>query len=263
MFERLNLPFYFAEISFISLVDILLVTGLIYTALYLVRGTRAVPMLRGIIFIALLLGFIDNFVAELVAVRWIIRNALPALFIAIPVIFQPEIRRAFTQIGQTEGLWRRFQRRKPHYLVAEILAEACQRLATRHHGALIVIERTTGLQEYIDTGIKINADVTAPLLLSIFHKDTELHDGGVIIRGNRIIAASCVMPLSNTRMGDKKMGLRHRAALGTSEVSDAIILVVSEESGNITIAHRGRLIPRQPQQQLTEMLQTFFKGGRT
>jgi diadenylate cyclase len=143
----------------------------------------------------------------------------------------------------------------------EALAEACRRLSTRRHGALIVIERDTGLQEYIDTGVLLDAAVTAPLLLAIFHKDAELHDGGVIIRDGRVAAASCVMPLSNSRMSDRQMGLRHRASLGTSEVSDAVVLIVSEETGQIAIAHNGRILPRQPHQQLETVLEAFLAGS--
>ena len=223
----------------------------------LVRGTRAVQVLRGLIVFALVLLFVDTFV-DLTAFRWVVAKILPALLVAIPVIFQPEIRRALARLGQT-GYYIQFWRRAPEHPAIDTLAEACRRLSKRRHGALLVIERDTGLQEYIDTGVKIDAELSVPLLLNIFYKDADLHDGGVIIRDGRLTAASCIMPLSNSQMSDRQMGLRHRAALGTSEVSDAIVLVVSEETGQIAIAHNGRVLPKQPQQQLERILHAFLQ----
>lgn len=223
----------------------------------LVRGTRAVQVLRGLIFFALVLIFVDAFV-ELTAFRWVVAKILPALLVSIPVIFQPELRHGLARLGQTSRytrLWRRTQ----EYPIIDTLAEACRRLSKRRHGALIVIERDTGLQEYIDTGVKIDSDISVPLLLNLFYKDADLHDGGVIIRNGRLMAAACVMPLSNSQMSERQMGLRHRAALGTSEVSDAIVLVVSEETGRIAIAHNGRILPKQPQAQLEAILQAFLQ----
>jgi diadenylate cyclase len=259
--QGIDLSYFLQQFNRYSLVDIALVTLVIYTVLMLVRGTRAVPVLRGLILLALLLGVIDSFVAQLTAFRWLVRSALPALFIAIPVIFQPELRRALAKVGQAGDYLRNWRRPGAHEVVSPI-AEACRRLATRRHGALIIIERDTGLQEYIDTGIPLDAELSAALLLAIFHKDAELHDGGVIVRGQRIMAASCVMPLSNTRMADRQMGLRHRAALGTSENTDALVIVVSEETGQIAIAHNGRIAARQQQEQLESTLASFLAGNR-
>ncbi len=264
MLDNFDLNFYIDEMSWFSVLDIVLVAFVIFGLLWFVRGTRAVQLLRGILVVAFVLFFVNLF-EPLTALGWLVASILPALFISIPIIFQPELRRAFTRVGEAGKLStflpvRRNQKNNP---LVGTLADACRRLSTRRHGALIVIERDTGLQEYIDTGVQIDALVSTPLLLNIFHKDVDLHDGGVIIRNQRIAAASCVMPLSNTRMSDRQMGLRHRAALGTSEVSDAVILVVSEETGHIAIAHNGRVLPKQPQQNLESVLQGFLQKAGT
>jgi diadenylate cyclase len=136
--------------------------------------------------------------------------------------------------------------------------DASIRLSQRRHGALIVFERDTGLQEYIDTGILLNSEVSPDLLLTIFNKNTELHDGAVIMRNGKLAAAACVMPLSTSSLTDRQMGLRHRAALGISEVSDAVAVVVSEETGQVSIAHNGRVIRRQDPSRLDDILHAFL-----
>ncbi|MGB1250026.1 MAG: diadenylate cyclase CdaA [Candidatus Promineifilaceae bacterium] len=256
MFEDVNLPYYLEQLNWVAGLDILLVAIIIFGILRLLSGTRAVPMLRGLLVIALVLVLVD-LVAPLEALRWLIGRILPALFVAIPVIFQPELRRALTQLGQP-GRFAQFWKREQPDLTIPTLVETARRLSIRRHGALIIIERNTGLKEYIDTGVKLDADITTPILLNIFYKDADLHDGGVILKDGRIAAASCVMPLSNSRMSDRQMGLRHRAALGTSENSDAVVIVVSEETGNMALAHNGRILPRLSLQQLESNLQAFL-----
>ena len=261
MLDSLDLSFYLSQFSPFTVLDILLVALVIYGVLVLVRGTRAVQLIRGLIVLALLLTLIDQQLGQLTAFRWMVSRLLPALFLAIPVIFQPELRRALAQLGGQTGLFTRFLRRQETEKWISVVADACRRLSTRRHGALIVIERDTGLQEYIDTGVKLDARISTPLLLNVFHKDVDLHDGGVIIRNGRIAAASCVMPLSNSRMSDRQMGLRHRAALGTSEQTDAVVVVVSEETGQLAIAHNGRILPKQPQNQLESVLKAFLENS--
>lgn len=261
MLDALNLNFYLDELNWFSVIDILLVALLIFGVLVLVRGTRAVQVLRGLIVIALVLVLVDAFVVQLTAFRWVVARILPGLFVAIPVIFQPELRRALARLGQTNQYLRFWRKPTEEDPLITTLAEACRRLSTRRHGALMVIERDTGLQEYIDTGVQLDAELSTPLLLNVFYKDVDLHDGGVIIRNGRLAAASCVMPLSSTRMSDRQMGLRHRAALGTSEVSDAVVVIVSEETGHIAIAHNGRILPKQPQQQLESILTAFLQNS--
>ena len=235
----------------------LLVTLIIYGLFSLIRGTRAVQVLRGFIFLALIFFIFANIV-ELPAFRWLVQTTLPLLLISIPVIFQPEIRRALERLGRTGSILRLFQRNEASPIVLAV-KDACLRLSQRRHGALIVFERETGLQEYIDTGILMNAEASPELLLTIFNKHTELHDGAVIIRGNRIAASACVMPLSTSSLSDRQMGLRHRASLGISEVSDAVAVVVSEETGQVSIAHNGRIIRRQDPSRLDEILEAFLQ----
>lgn len=254
-----NIRYLLEEFHFYSLIDVLIVSGLIYLALAQIRGTRSMLVLRGLSIFAIFILFL-SLIPKLQAVRWLATTALPALIVAIPVIFQSEIRRVFAKLGQAGGLLQYFRPKRVNDELISELSEACRRLSAKRHGALIVLERETGLQEYIDTGVILDAKLSEPLLLSIFHKDAELHDGGIIIRDGRIAAATCVMPLSNSRMSDQ-MGLRHRASLGTSEVSDALVIIVSEETGHIAFAHNGVILPRQPQQQLPSLLRAFLQKG--
>jgi diadenylate cyclase len=246
------------NITSLDVVDILLVTFVIYGLFSLIRGTRAVQVLRGFIFLALIFFIFANIV-ELPAFTWLVQTTLPLLLVSIPVIFQPEIRRALEQLGRTGSILRWFQRNEVSPIVMDV-KDACLRLSQRRHGALIVFERETGLQEYIDTGILMNSEASPELLLTIFNKHTELHDGAVIIQGNLIAAAACVMPLSTSSLSDRQMGLRHRASLGISEVSDAVAVVVSEETGQVSIAHNGRIIRRQDPSRLDEILKAFLNN---
>ncbi len=240
--------------------DILLVTVIIFAGFVLIRGTRAVQVLRGFVVLALIIFLFSQFV-ELPAFNWLLGNILPVLLFSIPVIFQPELRRALEQIGRTGSLTRIFRRNEVNPIVVAVKG-ACLRLSQRRHGALIVFERDTGLQEYIDTGILMNSEVSPELLLTVFNKHTELHDGAVIMRGEQLAAAACVMPLSTSRLSDRQMGLRHRAALGISEVSDAVAVVVSEETGQVSIAHNGRILRRQDPSRLDDILHAFLQNPR-
>lgn len=246
------------SITALDVLDILLVTFLIYGLFLLIRGTRAVQVLRGFIILALIFLVLANTV-ELPAFTWLINTTLPLLLISIPVIFQPEIRRALEQLGRTGSVLRWFRRSEASPIVV-VVKDACLRLSQRRHGALIVFEKDTGLQEYIDTGILMNSEASPELLLTIFNKHTELHDGAVIIRGNLIAAAACVMPLSTSSLSDRQMGLRHRASLGISEVSDAVAVIVSEETGQVSIAHNGRIIRRLDPSRLDEKLEVFLQN---
>ena len=225
-------------------------------------GSRAwytgCPRLRGLIVLTLLFIVFDTFV-QLPALKWLLRTIYPALLVAIPVIFQPELRRALEQLGRAGGFFRWFRREDDNLPLIKAISDASRRLSNLRHGALIVIERETGIQEYIDTGVTIDATPSADLLITIFNKETVLHDGAVIVKDGRIAAAGCIMPLSTSLLSDRKMGLRHRAALGTSEVSDAVCVLVSEESGQIAIAHNGRILRRQDPSRLESILGTFLQ----
>ncbi len=250
--------------DWLDFVDILLVTAVIYIGFILIRGTRAVQVLRGFVVIALIIFVLSQSVeVELPAFRWLMSTTLPVLLLSIPVIFQPELRRALEQIGRTGSFFRLLRRNKEISPLIISIKDACLRLSQRRHGALIVFERDTGLQEYIDTGIYMDAEISPELLLTLFNKHTALHDGAVIIRNERIAAASCVMPLSTSQLSDRQMGLRHRAALGISEVSDAVSVIVSEETGQVSISHNGRILRRQDPSRLDEILHAFLYNPRS
>ena len=261
-FSLEQITFYFTSLTeWNSMIDVLLVTLVIYGLMQLIKGTRAIQVLRGfLIVVAMLWAVVVSTPLRLPAFSWLIDKTLPALFLAIPVIFQPELRRALERVGGASGFWQAWrQRRQPISPMVKAVVAACRRLSQRRHGALIVFEQKTGLQEYVDTGVRLNADPSPELFLTIFDKHTDLHDGAIIVRGEKITAAACVMPLSSSNLSDRQLGLRHRASLGISEVSDAVALVVSEETGHIAIAHNGRLLRRQDLDQLESILQTFLQ----
>jgi diadenylate cyclase len=254
-----NLLANFSRLDMSSLLDILLVTAVIFTLLMLIRGTRAVQVLRGVLVLTLIVLLLIT-LFDLPAFSWLVDNSLPALLVAIPVIFQPELRRALERLG---GSWQylNFMRDTPEYPAVKALKDAGLRLSQRRHGALVVFEQDTGLQEYIDTGIQLDALPSAELFLTIFNKTTELHDGAVIIRSNKLAAAACILPLSTSSLSDRQMGLRHRAALGMSEVSDAVTVVISEETGQMSIAHNGRILRKQDIARLDTILHSFLQRG--
>ena len=247
-------------IRIVDVVDILLVTLIIFGVLMLIRGTRAVQLLRGLLVLGAIIFLLAQ-VFELRGFTWLIDNMLPVLLLAIPVIFQPELRRALEQLGLA-GRYLRFFRRDDINPVVMAFKDAALRLSQRRHGALVVFEQDTGLQEYVDTGVQLNAEPSPELFLTIFNKHTELHDGAIIVRGDRLAAAACVLPLSTSSLSDRQMGLRHRAALGISEVSDAVAVVVSEETGQVSIAHNGRILRRQEIARLDTILHALLTGPR-
>ncbi len=259
-----NFLFIFQRISWLSAFDILLVTLIFFGLLYSLRDTQAMALVRGMILLIVGIILLTSLV-NLPAFSWLAQNSLPALILAIPVIFAPEIRRALERLGRAGTIWQIAS--KPASVAIEetihAVVSAAARLSARQHGALIVLQRLDNLDDYIRTGVPLNARVTPELLLQIFYPNTPLHDGGVIIVGARIAAAACVMPLSASgilnRTPEHQMGLRHRAALGTSEASDAVTVVVSEETGAISIAHAGRILRRLDPERLENILTAFFR----
>jgi len=259
-----DLLFIFQRVNWLSVVDILLVTLIFFILLYMLRDTQALVLLRGVLFLVVLLALLTSLV-ELPAFSWLIQSTLPALLLAIPVIFAPEIRRGLERIGRAGTFFSPGGKATDQEIQDTIRAvvSASARLSARQHGALIVLQRLDGLEEYNETGVRMNALVTPEILLQTFYPNTPLHDGAAIINKNRLSAASCVMPLSAsgilTRSPERQMGLRHRAALGISEVSDAVAVVVSEETGSISIAHSGRMIRRLDPERLENILTAFFR----
>ena len=248
----------FTRLNLLSVIDILLVALIFYALFRLMHGTQAIQLLRGVIIVVLLTILITS-ILKLTAFSWLIRNSLSALLVAIPVIFQPELRRALERVGRA-GFSMNRQESTSERVIEEV-SQACQRLSERRHGALIVLERETGLQEYIDTGTRVGGKVSCGLLLTIFFPNTALHDGAVIIREDEIVAAGCVLPLASD-MPDRQLGLRHRAAVGVTEETDAISIIVSEETGIISIAYNTRMIRRLDVKRLGKILQAFFKPRR-
>jgi diadenylate cyclase len=245
------------RLNWVSVIDILLVALVFYGLLMLIQGTQAVQLLRGIILVVLATVLITS-ILPLVAFQWLVVNSIPALLVALPVIFQPELRRALERLGRTGQI---LSRPSHEALTAQVIAEistACRRLASRRHGALIVLERETGLKEYIDTGILVNGKVTTQLLETIFFPSTALHDGAVVIRADQVVAAACVLPLTDSLLPDANLGTRHRAGVGITEQSDAIAVIVSEEAGIVSIAHNGRMIRRLDERRLSKVLEAFY-----
>lgn len=244
-----------SRIELIDILDICLV-GLVFYALFLlIQGTQAVQLLRGII--VLVIGILISSILPIPAFKWLMRNAIPALLVSIPVIFQPELRRGLERLGRAGGLINRPRQATATLMITEVV-RACRRLSSEQHGALIVLERSTGLQDFIETGIRLDAEVTMDLLLTIFFPNTALHDGAVIIREDRIVAAACVLPLTEHIRAERHVGTRHRAAVGITEQTDAISVVVSEETGVISVAHNGRMVRRLDERRLRNILQSMY-----
>jgi len=263
-----DLFFLFQRLDWLGLVDILLVTLIFFGILYLVRDTQAMVLLRGVILLLVLTALFTSLV-NLPAFSWLLRTALPALVFAIPVIFAPEIRRALERIGRA-GTFLPTTKKGPNPEIQraiQAVVGATARLAARQHGALIILQRLDSLDEYVRSGVLMQARVTPELLLQVFYPNTPLHDGAVIVEKDTLVAAACVMPLSSSGIlahsPDHQMGLRHRAALGTSEATDAISVVVSEETGAISIAHAGRMIRRLDAERLENILIAFYDPSRT
>lgn len=238
-----------------SVIDVVVVAVIIYGFLGLFRGTSAFSVLYGLAFLLTAIAIVSS-LPHLAVLNWLLRNLLPYLAMALLLMFQPELRRAMERIGRIRGLLNRplatAESDNVHRAIAEI-ARACRRLSERRYGALIVFERETGLQEYIETGIPINGSVSAELLLTIFFPNSPLHDLAVVVHGDQILAAGCVLPLTETQL-DSQLGTRHRAAIGITERTDAITVVVSEETGTISIANNGRLVRNLDEARLRKVL---------
>ena len=243
----------------LDLIDIGLVAFFLYRLFLLIRGTQAVQLMFGVLLLALI-GLLANLL-DLRLLSCIFRTTAPAILVGIIVLFQPEIRRALDQFGRIGFIGRPLA----HYnlqifnrMVDEVI-RATTKLTQRFTGALIVFEKETGLENYANSGIRINGELTAEFLEAIFFPNSPLHDGAVIVRGNQILAAGCVLPLAEEGTVRERMGTRHRAGLGLSMQTDAVVLILSEELGQIAVAHEGKLLrnldPDRLRQVLTSLLQ--------
>jgi diadenylate cyclase len=217
--------------------EIGLLTAVIYYFLLLFRGTRGAAVFTGFV-IALLVVTGLTRIFELDVMNWILSRVLAFLAIAVLIIFQPELRRALAQIGSQQFFSSSQQR---HELI-DVLVETARALSQKHFGGLMAIEREIGFRGMQETGVPIEAKATTELLTTIFFPNTPLHDGGVVIQGDRIVAAACVFPLTQQQGLSTELGMRHRAAIGLSEETDAVVIVVSEETGKISVTHHGRIL---------------------
>ena len=258
-----SIVFIFGRLNWWGVLDLILVTLIFFFILQAIRDTQAMVLLRGVLLLVALVSLLGSL--DLVpAFSWLVETTLPALLIAVPVIFMPEIRRALERLGRAGIIEINKAPATQTQNVISAVVSAAVRLSDRRHGALIVLQRADTLQEYVRTGVPLDAYVTPELLLQVFYPNTPLHDGAVIISGARLVAASCVMPLSAsgvlTRSPERQMGLRHRAALGISEVSDAIGVIVSEETGSMSVVQGGRMIRRLDAERLENILRAFFQA---
>ncbi len=226
--------------NFINLIDILVIWFLIYELMVLVRGTRAVQLFKGIIIIIVVK--LISWYFGLTTVSWVMDQIINWGVIAMVVIFQPEIRRGLEHLGRGTLFTRTKTENQEEEALILQLDQAIQYMSKRRIGALISIEMDTGLEEYIETGIPMDAEVTGALLINTFIPNTPLHDGAVIIKGGRIAVAAAYLPLSDSKLIPKELGTRHRAAVGISEVTDALTIVISEETGGVSITKDNELI---------------------
>lgn len=249
----------------LEIIDVAVVAFILYQVLRLLRGTQGTQILVGLILLAVV-GVVST-TLNLVLLSWLFNNATFYIVIAVIVMFQPELRRALDQLGRIGHLGRplsRYDARQYNQAISEAI-RAAERLSTKHTGALIAFERDVGLEDYAATGVRINGEVSAEMLQSIFYPNSPLHDGAVIVRGDRIVAAGCVLPLSDNFAAGDSLGTRHRAGLGLSEVTDALSVIVSEETGKISLASNGRLIRGMNGERLRRVLGAFYlpqeRGG--
>jgi len=234
-------------------IDIALVWYVLYKLIMLIRGTKAIQLLKGIVVV--LVVRVASMILDLQTLQWLTYQAILWGFLVIIILFQPELRRALEQLGRG-SIFARTTKSAEELLEETInsIVESCNYMAKRRIGAIITIERETGIDDYAETGTPINGVLTNQLLTNIFTPNTPLHDGAVIIRGNKIVAAACYLPLSESPFISKELGTRHRAAIGISEVTDALTVVVSEETGDIACTRNGELRRKIELEELREYL---------
>jgi diadenylate cyclase len=246
-----------STISFLDLVDILIVAFILYKLYVLLKDTRAITLVKGL-FVLLILTMVSNWLG-LNVIYWLLQKTVTLVFVALPLVFQPELRRTLEHLGQGKLFGRSvFLNVEEAKSLVNELDKAVTVLAQNKIGALIVLERETGLNDYCATGIQIDGLITSEFLINVFIPNTPLHDGAAIIRGNRMVSAGCLLPLTEDRTLSKELGTRHRAAIGISEQSDAIVVVVSEETGTISIARSGRLTRHLDSEKLKQNLKPLF-----
>ncbi|UQW97275.1 diadenylate cyclase CdaA [Rummeliibacillus sp. G93] len=246
----------------LNVIDILLVWLVIYNILILIRGTKAVQLLKGI-FVIIIIRIITVYFG-LTTLGWMTKQVIEFGFLAIIIIFQPELRRALEQLGRGKLFARsNMQEEEEQTRLVTAMSKSVSYMAKRRIGALISIERETGLNEYIETGIPMYSEISSELIINIFIPNTPLHDGAVIVQKNKVAAAACYLPLSESPFISKELGTRHRAAIGISEVTDAITVVVSEETGAISLTINGDLHRDLSIEEFEVRLRNAWFGGAT
>jgi diadenylate cyclase len=249
------LPF---EIRWIDFLDILIVAVLIYYIILWLQGTRAIPLIRGLILILLI--YLAGRLLGLYTINWLFDKFVAVIAVMIVVLFQPELRRTLERFGRGKLLGTLgFTPVQLGSFYVRNIVRAVEQLSETKVGALVVLERVTGLSEYLESGVRLDSVLSSELLVSIFNPKSPLHDGAVLIQGDRIAAASCLLPLSESRLLDKRLGTRHRAAVGISELTDALVIVVSEKTGTISFAENGYLSRFLTKDQLEEKLFSLYK----
>jgi diadenylate cyclase len=244
----------FQQFDASAALDVLIISLMFFWVFMLLKGTTAMAVVRGA-FIVLIAAFVLGRIFDLRVLNFLLRNSFIGLLIALPIIFREEIRRALERVGRAGA--RAFGGSLDYDETIETVAEAAGEMARNKVGALMVMERETGLQDYVETGIPVDALPTPELLEGIFYPNSPLHDGAVVLRGNRVVAAGCTLPLSdNTLPGE--LGTRHRAGLGITERTDAVSVVVSEETGRISVAADGRMYTRLDDARLKGLLDRLF-----
>ena len=228
--------FDFAKENWRSAVEIFILAVVIYNGYLYFRGTRGAKVLTGMALIFLTLILVSQLL-QLVVITWLMRSLTASLAIALVVIFQPELRRALAELGSHHIFSGSSQSRETVETITDVVFE----LSNRQLGALIALERDITLRQFVESGVNMDCDVSPELIVTIFYPKTPLHDGGLILHNDRILAAACIFPVSQREDLDRNLGLRHRAGLGITEESDAIALVVSEETGIVSICHRGKI----------------------
>ncbi|KPJ64442.1 hypothetical protein AMJ44_12805 [candidate division WOR-1 bacterium DG_54_3] len=254
----ITIPIDSLTIRWIDIADILIVAILFYYILLWLRGTRAIPLIRGLILVLLI--YLGGRLLGLYTINWLFDKFVAVIAIMLVILFQPELRRTLERFGRGRLLGSLGFAPVAHgsFFVRNIV-RAVEQLSENKVGALIVLERITGLTEHLESGVRLDAMLSAELLVSVFNPKSPLHDGAVVIQGDRILAASCLLPLSESRLLDKRLGTRHRAAVGISELSDALVIVVSEKSGIISLAENGFLTRYLTKDQLEERLFSLYK----
>lgn len=258
--------FYIPKITITDILEIIILSYLLYNVILWFKRTRAWTLVKGIVVIIAFAGV--AILLRLNTILWILRNTISVGIIAVIVLFQPELRRALEELGRKKILSDVLARddnvknERVNYTTVQEIIGAAMVMSKNKTGALIVIEQEVALGEYESTGISIDAVVSKELLVNIFEKNTPLHDGAVIIRNNRVVSATCYLPLTNRRDIDKELGTRHRAGLGISEVSDSVTVIVSEESGAISVAMGGVLHSNLDAELLRKQLETLSERNK-